>query len=121
MSNSDISPAAIIRGRELSTSKTCMVLTHMRVPSTNLISGRTLQPSTELFVASVSAPSGFLVVGLVSGLGTVHLLLTLDLSSTWFFPLFQRKMLSSIIGRLQKRERIGCGNVMYGAWLLCHI
>ena len=75
MLNSDLSPAAPQGRRELPTDKTCVVSTHRQVP-TNWVSGRTLQPSIESVVANSFAPSDFLVDGQVSGLGTVHPLLT---------------------------------------------
>ena len=40
----------------------------------------------------------------VSGLGTVHPLLTLGFFSTWFLPVFKRKTSSEMDG-LQKREK----------------
>ena len=46
-----------------------------------------VQPSTESIVANSFVPSDFLVDGQVSGLGTVHPLLTLDFFSTWILPL----------------------------------
>ena len=80
MLNSDLSPAAPL------TEKTCVVSTRRRVP-TNWVSGRTLQPSIESVVANSFVPSDFLVDGQVSGLGTVHPLLTLSFFSTWILPL----------------------------------
>ena len=55
-------------------------------------------------------PSDFLVDGQVSGLGTVHLLLTMSFFSTWILPLYvvsstlKRKSSSSVMDGLQ-RER----------------
>ena len=92
MLDSDLSPAAPQGGREPPTDKTCVVFTRRRVP-TNLVSGRTLQPSIESVVANSFVPSDFIVDGQVSGLGTVQPLLTLNLFSTWNLPLhvvFQR-------------------------------
>ena len=92
MSNSGLSPAAPQGGSVPPTDKTCVVLTHRRVP-TNWVSGRTLQPSIESVVANSLVPSDFLVDGQVSGPGTVHPLLTLNFFSTWIFHLhviFQR-------------------------------
>ena len=75
MLNSDLSPAA-----------PQVVSTRRRVP-TNWVSGRTLQPSIESVVANSFVPSDFLVDGQVSGLGTVHPLLTLNFFSAWILPL----------------------------------
>ena len=57
-----------------------VVFTRRRVP-TNLVSGRTLQPSIGSVVANSFVPSDFLVDGQVSGLGTVHPLITLSFFS----------------------------------------
>ena len=81
MLNSDLSPTAPQGGREPPTDKTCVVSTRRQVP-TNWVSGRTLQPSIESVVANSLVPSDFLVDGRVSGLGTVHALLTLNFFST---------------------------------------
>ena len=86
MLNSDLSPAAPQGGREPLTEKIRVVSTRRRVP-TNWVSGRTLQPSIESVVANLFVPSDFLVDGQVSGLGTVHPLLTLSFFSTWILPL----------------------------------
>ena len=86
MLNSDLSPAASQGGRELLTEKIRVVTTRRRVP-TNWVSGRTLQPSIESVVANTFVPSDFLVDGQVSGLGTVHPLLTLCFFCTWILPL----------------------------------
>ena len=86
MLNSDLSPAALQWGRSPPTDKTRVVSTRRRVP-TNWVSGRTLQPSIESVVANSFVPSDFLVDGQVSGLGTVHPLLTLRFVSTWILPL----------------------------------
>ena len=86
MLNSDLSPAAPQGGRERLTDKTRVVSTRRRV-HTNWFSGRTLQPSIESVVANSFVPSDFLVDVLVSGLGTVHPLLTLSFLSTWMLPL----------------------------------
>ena len=86
MLNSDLSPAVPQGGREPLTEKTCVMSTCRRVPK-NLFSGRTLQPSIESVVANSFVPSDFLVDGQVSGLGTVHPLLTLSFFSTWILPL----------------------------------
>ena len=108
MLNSDLSPAAPQGGREPPTDKTCVASTCRRVP-TNWVSGRTLQPSIESVVANSFVPLDFLVDGQVSGLGTVHPLLTLNFFSTWILPLhavsstLKRKSLSSIMDGLQRR------------------
>ena len=81
MLNSDLSPADPQGVMEPPIDKTRVVSTRRRVP-TNWISGRTLQPSIEPVVANAFVPSDFLVDGQVSGLGTVHPLLTLDFLST---------------------------------------
>ena len=73
---------------------------------TNRVSGRMLQPSTEPVIANFSVSLDFLVDCQVSGLGTVHPLLTFNIFSTWFLSLFKRKMLMSIIDGLQKIEEI---------------
>ena len=86
MLNSDLSPAAPQGGREPLTEKSRVVSTRRRVP-TNWVSGRTLQLSIESVVANSFVPSDFLVDGQVSGLGTVHPLLTLSFFSTWILPL----------------------------------
>ena len=110
MLNSDLSPAAPQGGREPPTDKTRVVPTHRRVP-TNWVSGRTLQPSIELVFANSFVPSDFLVDGQVSGLGTVHPLLTSNFFSTWILPLhvatcyvLKRKSSTSIMDGLQSRE-----------------
>ena len=86
MLNSDLSPASPQGGMEPPTDKSGVVSTRRRVPS-NWVSGRTLQPSIESVVASSFVPSDFLVDGQVSGLGTVHPLLTFNFFSTWILPL----------------------------------
>ena len=48
------------RGKEAPTDKTCVVSMIMRVP-TNLVSSRTLQPSTEPIIQGFSVPLDFLV------------------------------------------------------------
>ena len=110
MLNSDLSPAAPQGGRLPPTDKTRVVSTRRRVP-TNWVSGRTLQPSIESVVANFFVPSDFLVDGQVSGLGTVHPLLTLSFVSTWILPLhvvsstLKRKSSSSEMDGLQRRRR----------------
>ena len=110
MSNSDLSPAAPQGGRLPPTDKTRVVSTRRRVP-TNLVSGRTLQPSIESVVANSFVPSDFLVDGQVSWLGTVHPLLTLSFVSTWILPLnvvsskLKGKSSSSVMDGLQRRRR----------------
>ena len=91
MLNSYLSPTAPQGGREPPTDIARVVSTRRRVP-TNWFSGRTLQPSIESVIASSFVPSDFLVDGQVSGLGTVHPLLTLSFFGTWIIPLhvFQR-------------------------------
>ena len=86
MLNSDLSPAAPLGGWEPLIEKTRVVSTRRRVP-TNWVSGRTLQPSIESVVGNSFVPSDFLVDGQVSGLGTVHPLLTLSFFSTWILHL----------------------------------
>ena len=110
MLNSDLSPAAPQGGRLPPTDKTRVVSTRRRVP-TNWVSGRTLQPSIESVVVNSFVPSDFLVDGQVSGLGTVHPLLTLSFVSTWILPLhvvsstLKRKSSSSVMDGLQRRRR----------------
>ena len=82
---SDLSPAAPQGGRKPPTDKTRVVSTRRRVP-TNWVSGRTLHPTIESVVANSFVPSDFLVDGKVSGLGTVHPLLTMNFISTWILP-----------------------------------
>ena len=84
MLSSDLSPAAPQGGREPPADKTRVVSTRRRVP-TNWVTGRTLQPSIESVVANSFVPSDFLVDGQVSGLGTVHPLLTLASLAHGFF------------------------------------
>ena len=112
MLNSDLSLAAPQGGREPPTDKACVVSTRRPVP-TNWVSGRTLQPSIESVVANSFVPLDFLVDGLVSGLGTVYPLLTLNFFSTWILPLhvvsycvstLKRKSSSSVVDGLQRRE-----------------
>ena len=108
MLNTDLSPAAPQGGRLPPTDKTHVVSTRRRVP-TNWVSGRTLQPSIESVVTNSFVPSDFLVDGQVSGLGTVHPLLTLSFVSTWILPLhavsstLKRKSSSSVMDGLQRR------------------
>ena len=119
MLNSDLSPAAPQGGRLPPTDKTRVVSTRRRVP-TNWVSGRTLQPSIESVVANSFVPSDFLVDGQVSGLGTVHPLLTLSFVSTWIPPLhvvsstLKRKSSSSVMDGLQRKRK----NIYYH--LICH-
>ena len=109
MLNSDLSPAAPQGGREPPTDKNRVVFTRRRVP-TNWVSSRTLQPSIESVVANSFVKSDFLVDGKVSGMGTVHPLLTLNFFSTWILPLhvvsstLKRKSSSSIMDGLQTRR-----------------
>ena len=60
MSISGVSPAVLIRGKKPPTDKTCVASMIMRVP-TNLVSSRTLQPSTEPIIQGFSVPLDFLV------------------------------------------------------------
>ena len=60
MSNSGLSPTAPIGRMDPATYKTHVVSTRRRV-STNWVSSRTLQPSTESVVANFSVPSDFLL------------------------------------------------------------
>ena len=109
MLKSDFSPAAPQGGRLPPTDKTRVMSTRKRVP-TNWVSGRTLQPSIESVVAISFVPSDFFVDGQVSGLGTVHTLLTLSFVSTWILPLhvvsstLKRKSSSSVMDGLQRRQ-----------------
>ena len=110
MLNYDLSPAAPQGGRIPPTDKSRVVSTRRRVP-TNWVSGRTLQPSIESVVANSFVPPDFLVDGQVSGLGTVHPLLTLSFVSTWILPhhvvssTLKRKSSSSVMDGLQRRRR----------------
>ena len=87
--------------------------TRRRVP-TNWVSGRTLQPSIESVVANSFVPWDSLVDGQVSGLGTVHPLITISFVSTWILPLhvvsstLKRKSSSSIMDGLQRRRTCIC-------------
>ena len=74
------------RGREPHTYRTRVVSTRRRVP-TNWVSGRRLQPSIESVVTNSFAPSDFMVYDQVSGMVTVHPLLTLTFLGTWIHPL----------------------------------
>ena len=106
MLNSDLSPEAPQGGRKSPTYETRVMSTRRWVP-TNWVSRRTLQPSIESVVANSFVPSDFLVDGKVSGLGTLHPLLTLNFFSTWIFPLhvvsstLKRKSSSSVMDGLQ--------------------
>ena len=113
MLKSDLSQAAHQGGMEPSTYKTRVVSTCIRV-LTNWVFSRTLQPSIELVIANSFVPSDFLVDGQVSGLGTVHPLLTLNIFSTWILPLhvvsccvslLMRKWSSSVMDGLQRRKK----------------
>ena len=76
MINSYLSPAAPQGGMDPPTDNACVV-SMRRWVLTNWISGSTLLPSTESVVANSFVPLDSLVDGQVSGLGTVHPLLTL--------------------------------------------
>ena len=106
MLNSDLSPAAPQGGREPPTDKTCVVSTRRQVP-TNRVSGRKLQPSIESVVANSFEPLDFLVDGQVSGLGTVHPLLTLSFFSTWILPLHFVFFLSYFVYKALQRWSYG--------------
>ena len=80
MSITGLSPAAPIGGIKTPTDKTLVVSTRRLIP-TNWVSGRTLQPSAEPSISSFFVPSDVLVEGQVSGLGSVHPLLTLHFFS----------------------------------------
>ena len=121
MLNSYLSPAAPQGGREPPTDKTHVVSMCWWVP-TNWVSCRTLQPSIESVFANPFVPSDLLVVGHVSVLGTVHPLLTSNVSSTWILPLhvvfhplstLKRKSLSSVKDRLQRREEDLCWSFLF--------
>ena len=71
LSNSGLSPTAPIGGREFPTNEIRVVSTRRRF-STNWVSGRMLQPSTEPVITNFHVPSDFLVEGKVSELGTVQ-------------------------------------------------
>ena len=111
MLNSDLSPAAPQGGREPPTDKTRVVSACRRV-QTNWVSCRTLKPSIESVVANSFVPSDFLVDGQVSGLGTVHPLLTSNFFSTGILPLhvvsstLMRKSSSSVMDGLQRRKNM---------------
>ena len=81
-----LSLAAPEGGREPPTDKASVVSTCWCI-LTNWVSGRSLQPSIESVVTNSFVPSDFLVDGQVSGLGTVHPLLTMNFFSTWILPL----------------------------------
>ena len=84
MLNSDLSPSAPQGGRDPPQIKP--VWCPRAGGPDNWVSCRTLQPSIESVVADSFVPSDFLVDGQVSGLGTVHTLLTLNFFSTWILP-----------------------------------
>ena len=104
MSKSGRSPAAPIWRREPHTDNTRVVYVRRRVQK-KWVSSRTLLPSTETAVANSLMPSDILVEGEISGLGTVHTILTVNFLCMQLIPLFKRKMLSSIMDGLQKREK----------------
>ena len=107
MSNWPLS-SSFHRGRKNPTDKARTVSKRRRI-MTNWNSGRTLQTSTESVGANFSVPSEVSVEGQVSGLGTVHLLLTFDFTSSWFLPLcVNLRTLSSVEDGLQKRLYIKC-------------
>ena len=116
MLNSDLSLVASQGGRLPPTDKTRVVSTRSRV-QTNWVSSRTLQTSIESVVANSFVPSDFLVDGQVSGLGTVHPLLTLSFVSTWILPLhvvsstLKRKSSSSVMDGLQRRRIHQCAHI----------
>ena len=111
MLKSDLSPANQQGERLPPTDKTRVMSTRRRVP-TNWLTGRTLQPSIESVVAKSFVPSDFLVDGQVSGLGTVHPLLTFSFVGTWILPLhvvsstLKRKSSPSVMDGLQRRKNI---------------
>ena len=82
-----------------------MVSTRRRVPP-NWVSCRTLLPTTEPVVASVSVQSDFLLDGKVSGLGTVHPLLILSFLNTWYLTHEKRKTLSSVMDGFKKSKSV---------------
>ena len=84
------------RGKGTSTDKNRVVSTRRQVP-TDFVFGRTLQPSHTL-VTNSFVPSDFLVDDQVSGLGTVHPLITLDFFSSWILPLHVVFLSSIILG-----------------------
>ena len=110
MLNSDLSPAAPQGGRLPPTDKPVWCPRAGGSRQTGF-SGRTLQPSIESVVANSFVPSDFLVDGQVSGLWTVHPLLTLSFVSTWILSLhvvsstLKRKSSSSVMDGLQRRKR----------------
>ena len=77
METSGLSPAAPIVGSKPSTNKTYSVFMRRWI-LTKRISCRMLQSSTEPVITNLFVPSDLLVEGHVSGLGTVHPLLTLN-------------------------------------------
>ena len=82
------------RGREHHTDKAHVVSTRRWVP-TNCVSSLMMRPTTEPVIVNFSVPSDFLVEVQVSGLGTVHPLLTLSFISTWFLPLQEEDVICS--------------------------
>ena len=80
MSNYDLFQSAPIGGKNPPTYKT--LVSTRRLVLKNWMLSRTLQPLTEPVIAHFSVPSELLVEGQVSGLGTVHPLLTLNVFST---------------------------------------
>ena len=111
MSNSDLSPAAPQGGRKPPTDKTCVVSTRRRVP-TNWVSGRTLRPSIESVIANSFVPSDSLVDVQVSGLGTVHPLLTFNFFSAWIFPLLYEEVIVIRNGLTPKKKMVIAGTAM---------
>ena len=110
MLNSDLSLAASQGGTSPPTDKTRVLSSRRRVP-TNMVSGRTLQPSIESVVANSFVPSDFLVDGQVSGLGIVHPLHTLRFFGTWILSLhvvssaLKRMSSSSAMDEHKRRRR----------------
>ena len=65
--------------------------------------------------------------GQVSGLGTVHPLLTLSFVSTWILPLhvvsstLKRKSSSSVMDGLQRRKKKDVSKILFGMLVVDHI
>ena len=110
MLNSDLSPAAPQGGREPAQIKPVWCPRAGGSRQTGSPAGN-CNHSIESVVANSFVPSDFLVDGQVSGLGTVHRLLTLNFFSTWILPLhvvscstLRRKSSSSVMDGLLRRR-----------------
>ena len=111
MLNCDLSPAAPQGGRESPQEKPVWCPRAGGSRQTGSPAGHCNHPLSRSS-QTLLLPSDFLVDGQVSGLGTVHPLLTINFFSTWILPLhvvsstLNRKSSSSIIDGLKRRTYI---------------